>query len=80
MIVALLMVWLAPTVFPEKAGPVQLKVAPAVEELAVSVIFWPVQTGALVVMVTFAGELGLESLKGPTLLDGQPLSATVISV
>jgi hypothetical protein len=54
-----------------------LNVVPFVVEEAVIVKVCPEQIGALVVIVTFAGDEGLTSVKGPTTLEGQPFKDTV---
>ena len=59
-------------------GPVHLNVVPGVDEVAVIVRVCPVQIGALLVMTTFAGELGLVSVKGPTTFEIHPFRVTVM--
>jgi len=60
-------------------GPVQLKLAFAVSLDPVRLIVLPEQIGPLPLALLPEGEVGFESLKGPALLEGHPLSATVIS-
>ena len=59
-------------------GPVQLKEAFAVSLDPVRLIVLPEQSGLLLEALLPEGDVGLVSVKGPTLFEGQPSRVTVM--
>jgi hypothetical protein len=67
------------TVLVKLFGPVhEYVIAPAVTVLDVRFKAFPLHTGPLLTAVGVAGGLGSERVKGPTVLDGQLFSVTLI--